>query len=639
VIQDEELKFFNPSAVELTAYSLKELASISLAELVHPDDRAAGLERQLRRLGGEEVPPVEVIRIIDKQGNIKWVENNSILITWEGNPATLNFVNDVTERKQAEGALRQSEERHRALFETMGQGVLYWDVKGKVIAANPAAERILGLTLDQIQGKAPIDPRWKLIRQDGTEVLEEALPAIAALRSGEEMHDAVFRFFNPMLGSYRWVNVNAMPLLRPGEDTPYRAYTILEDITERIQAEAETRQRNEELAALNKIGQAIVSTLDLQETLTTITDYTTRLLSMAATSVILLDETNDDLYFAAASGEGAEFVVGQRLSKGQGVAGWVIENGQPALIPDVSQDDRWHSRFDTEGGFSTRSILCVPLKSKGRVIGALEAINKKYGFSQDDLHLLNALVASVATAIENARLFEQVRAGRAQLQTLSRRLVEMQEAERAHVARELHDETGQALSSMLLNLGLLEQEADQPDTVIARTNEMIVMVDDMLENLHRLAMNLRPATLDHLGLVPALEQYIETFNQQYPIKAQFEAVGLGEGRLPPEAETALYRIVQESLTNVLRHAQATQADVLVERRDDQVVVIVEDNGAGFDPETAMQTSRLGLLGMRERAEMLNGKLVIESAPGSGTTVLVEGPYETARSREASAKTP
>jgi signal transduction histidine kinase len=298
------------------------------------------------------------------------------------------------------------------------------------------------------------------------------------------------------------------------------------------------------------------------------------------------------------------------------------------LIPDVSHDARWHSDFDIEGGFATRSILCVPLKSKGRVIGALEAINKEYGFSQDDLRLLNALVAPVSTAIENARLFEQVRVGREQLQTLSRRLVEMQEAERAHVARELHDETGQALSSILLNLGLLEQEADQPDTVITHTAEMITIVDDMLENLHRLAMNLRPATLDHLGLVPALEQYIETFNQQYNTRAQFEAVGLGKERLPPEMETALYRIVQESLTNVVRHAQATQVDVLVKQRGDQVVTIIEDNGIGFDLETAMQTSRLGLLGMRERAEMLNGKLVIESTPGSGTTLLVEVPYVT-----------
>jgi PAS domain S-box-containing protein len=568
------------------------------------------------------------MRCVRKDGTERWEIVDSAPIYDKDGKLIAGFVifPDITEQKQAEEALRESEERHRTLFETMTQGVLYWNTEGKVIAANPAAERILGLTLDQLQGKAPVDPRWKLIHQDGAEVLGEALPAIAALRSGEEMHDATFMFFNPVLDSYHWINVNATPLLRPGEDTPHRAYTILEDITERVQAEAETKQRNQELAALNEIGQAIVSSLDLQKTLTIIADHTTRLMGMAATSVALVDEANDDLYFAAASGEGADFIVGQRLALGQGVAGWVVQRGEPVLIPDVTQDDRWYGDFDAEGGFSTRSILCVPLKSKGRIIGAIEAINKEYGFNKDDLHLLNALVAPVSTAIENARLFEQVRTGREQLRTLSRRLVEMQEAERAHVARELHDETGQALSSMLLNLGLLEQEADQPKMVIIRTNEMIMMVDDMLENLHRLAMNLRPATLDHLGLIPALEQYIETFNQQHRMKAQFEAVGLSQGRLPPEVETALYRIVQESLTNVVRHAQATQADVLVERRGDKVVTIIEDNGVGFDSESAMQTSRLGLLGMRERAEMLNGKLVIESSPGLGTTILVEVPY-------------
>jgi signal transduction histidine kinase len=363
--------------------------------------------------------------------------------------------------------------------------------------------------------------------------------------------------------------------------------------------------------------------------LTIIADHTNQLMGMAATSVILREETDDDLYFAAASGAGAEKILGMRLAIDQGIAGWVIQHGKPVLIPDVSQDARWYGDLDTQTGFTTRSLLCVPLKSKERAIGALEALNKPDGFNQDDLRLLSTLAASVAAAIENARLFEQVRVGREQLQSLSRRLVEMQEAERAHVARELHDETGQSLSGMLLSLSLLEQEADQPKAVKSRADELLILVDDMLENLHRLAVNLRPATLDHLGLLPALEQFIETFEEQYEIETQFEVVNLGNDRLPPEMETALYRIVQESLTNVARHAQATRVDVLVARRDDQVVTIVEDNGGGFDPESAMQTSRLGLLGMRERAEMLNGRLVIESVPGSGTTVLVEVPYQTA----------
>jgi len=371
----------------------------------------------------------------------------------------------------------------------------------------------------------------------------------------------------------------------------------------------------------------------LQQTLALIAEHATRLLGVAAASLLLCDESGNELWFAAGSGAGADFVLGKSLPIGRGIAGWVAQHGQAALAPDVRQDPRWYGDFDHGSGFTTHSLLCVPLKSKGQIIGVLEAVNKESGqFDQDDLWLLNALAAPVATAIENARLFEQVSTGREQLQALSRRLVEVQEAERGHIARELHDETGQALSSLLLGLSLLEREAGDPQAVIARAADLGGMVDQMLENLHRLAMNLRPATLDHLGLVAALEQYLDSFGRQYGIEVQFEALGLDNERLSPAMETALYRIVQEAMTNVVRHAQASRTDVLVERRTEgRVVVIIEDNGVGFDPQTALQSRRLGLFGMRERAEMLGGTLSIESSTGSGTTLLVEVPYANSHS--------
>jgi len=317
---------------------------------------------------------------------------------------------------------------------------------------------------------------------------------------------------------------------------------------------------------------------------------------------------------------------GQRLAMGQGIVGWVAQRGEPALVTDISNDPRVFRGFDQEGDFTTRSLLCVPLRSKGQVIGVLEACNKINGlFTQKDMWLLSSLAAPAVTAIENARLFEQVRAGREQLQALSHRLVDVQEATLSRVARELHDETGQALSALLLSLSLLEHDADDPVAVITRVNELEGLVDRTLENLHRLSMNLRPASLDHLGLIPALEHYVELFGSQHGLAVQFEAVGLGNERLPPEVETAFYRIVQEALTNVARHAQATHLDVLLERRGDQFVTIIEDNGVGFDTEAATKSGRLGLFGMRERAEMLGGTLTIESYAGAGTTVLVEIP--------------
>jgi signal transduction histidine kinase len=204
--------------------------------------------------------------------------------------------------------------------------------------------------------------------------------------------------------------------------------------------------------------------------------------------------------------------------------------------------------------------------------------------------------------------------------------VEIQETERRNIARELHDEASQALTSLMVGLRLLEREADSPESVVAQVAELKSRASDILENLHRLAIDLRPASLDHVGLVAALRQYINTFGQQHNQTMQFEVVGLDDKRLPPAVETNLYRIVQEALTNVVRHTKATHIDVLLERRGEQLITIIEDNGNGFDPQTAGQNGRLGLLGMRERAEMLGGTLVVESTIGTGTTIYVEVPY-------------
>lgn len=402
---------------------------------------------------------------------------------------------------------------------------------------------------------------------------------------------------------------------------------VQREIAERKYAEESARQRHNELAALNEISQAINSTLDLQETLTFIASHSIHLMNVEATSVLLYDEDKDDLWFSAASGLGADLVLGKRLAMGQGVAGWVAQHGEPALVTTVSDDTRVYKGFDKEGVFTTHSLLCVPLYSKGKIIGVLEAVNKiARPFDQEDMRLLSALAAPAATAIENARLFEQVRAGRERLRALSRRLVDIQEAERGRVARELHDETGQALSSLLLGLNMLEWEAEDPAKVVTRAAELEKMVDEMLENLHRLSMDLRPASLDHLGLGPAVEHYVELFDRRHDIIAQCEMVGVDAERLPPAVETAIYRIVQEALTNVVRHARASRVDVLLERRGDWMVTIIEDDGVGFDPESAVEGDRLGLFGMRERAVMLGGNMVVESDAGTGTTVLVEMPY-------------
>lgn len=183
---------------------------------------------------------------------------------------------------------------------------------------------------------------------------------------------------------------------------------IQQELAERKRVEAQILQLNRELTTLNKVSQAITSTLHLQETLTIIMKHVAQLLNTAAASVVLHDKARDDVWFAAASGEGADFVQGMRLAIGQGIAGWVVQHSEPVLVPDVSRDTRWFKGFDQDSGFTTRSILCVPLRSKGETIGAIEAVNKKSGvFDQEDLRLLASLAAPAATAIENAQLYAQ----------------------------------------------------------------------------------------------------------------------------------------------------------------------------------------------------------------------------------------
>ncbi len=231
---------------------------------------------------------------------------------------------------------------------------------------------------------------------------------------------------------------------------------------------------------------------------------------------------------------------------------------------------------------------------------------------------------------QNAQLLDQVRLGNEQLHALSHRLMEVQEAERMHLSRELHDESSQALAGLMVNLGLLERDAESPALVRQHAAELKRITTAVLDDLRALAMKLRPASLDHLGLVTALEQYVEEFNRRYHLDVQFESVGLDAARLPGDLETALFRIVQESLTNVALHARATRIDVLLNQRNSFLVLTVEDNGVGFDPNQPAHPDRLGLFGMRERVEMLGGKLVVESAPGKGTVISVEVPFGDAR---------
>jgi signal transduction histidine kinase len=247
------------------------------------------------------------------------------------------------------------------------------------------------------------------------------------------------------------------------------------------------------------------------------------------------------------------------------------------------------------------------------VILVVDRLGDDPRFNDEDLRLAEVFASRAAVAVEMSE-----RVARDAL----RRVVAAQELERRRLSRELHDETGQTLTSVLLGLQAI---ADAPDSERASSEaeRLRELVTQTLHDVRRLAVELRPKALDDFGLVPALKRLGTGFSEQTGIRVEVESF-LGEKRLPSEIETALYRIVQESLTNVVKHARASSVSVVVTLKSGSVTAVIEDDGRGFDAGASRDVG-LGLVGMEERVALLNGRLQVESSEGAGTTIVAEVP--------------
>ena len=368
-----------------------------------------------------------------------------------------------------------------------------------------------------------------------------------------------------------------------------------------------------QVESLNEIGNALASELELEPLLDLVSRRLQELVD--ARLVLIAIPEGDQLRIAAAQGEGAYGVEGMELALAGSKVGRVLERGRSERIDSVLDDPEVVQQAARRLGIV--SGLYVPLVVRGKAIGVVVAHDKQGAsapaFTEDDLRLAETLAARAAIAVD---LSERVS------RDSVRRVVKAQELERARLARELHDETGQALTSILLGLKPLEASAAGQDEreAIESLRELVVST---LQNVRRLAVELRPTALDDFGLVAAVERLAESFREHSGLAVDVEAQ-IGDVRLAPEAETALYRVVQEGLTNVAKHAGATHLSILLQRKGDAVLAIVEDDGAGFDPGST-RADALGLLGMRERIALVGGRLQVESSPGAGTTLVAEVP--------------
>ncbi len=374
--------------------------------------------------------------------------------------------------------------------------------------------------------------------------------------------------------------------------------------------EASTRW-SRQLQSLNEIGNALATETDLETLLGLVVHHLRELLG-ARFVAVALPAGEDELRIAAAAGEGAGDLVGVTMPRADSKSGRVLDRRRSERVDSVIDDPEVYQ--DVTRRIAARTGMWVPLIARERVIGVLEVHDKESPwtarFTDDDLRLAETFASRAAVAVDLSQ-----RVARDAL----RRVVAAQELERRRLARELHDETGQALTSILLGLKPLEDGPGRE--AVAELHELVVTA---LQDVRRLAVELRPKVLDDFGLVPALERLAESFGEQTGLKVDFHSA-IGEDRLPSEVETALFRVVQESLTNVVKHSHANRVSIVLTRRGGGVAVVVEDDGAGFDP--ADSGDGIGLLGMRERLALLDGTLDVESSAGQGTTLVAEVPWQ------------
>jgi len=370
------------------------------------------------------------------------------------------------------------------------------------------------------------------------------------------------------------------------------------------------------LESLNEIGDALAGELELEPLLGLIARRLRSLVQARLVLIALPDPGADGLRVAAADGEGSDAygLVGSELALGTSKTGRVMQRGRSERVDSILDDPEIDQQAARRIG--ARSALYVPLIVESSAIG-VAVVHDKLGpspsFTDEDVRLTESLAVRAATAVALSQRVSR---------DAVRRVVEAQESERARLARELHDETGQALTSILLGLKSLDDRVrdEEGRAAVAELRELVVST---LHDVRRLAVELRPAALDDFGLVPAIERLLDTAGEQSGLTVDLQSE-VGDVRLPTETETTLFRIVQEALTNVLKHAAAERVTVLLSHADAGVRLVVQDDGCGFDPSKARDDG-VGLLGMRERVSLVGGRLTVESTEGAGTMLTVEVP--------------
>jgi two-component system, NarL family, sensor histidine kinase DegS len=336
-------------------------------------------------------------------------------------------------------------------------------------------------------------------------------------------------------------------------------------------------------------------------------------------AIFLIDFLGHNLRIRAHRGLSAEYVqMGSEVPLGEYLFGQVAVEGEVLVVPNATLDPR-HTRCPDA---VPHSHLCVPIQSRERLLGFIDLyLTDTDPSDRLDLALYTSIGRQIGVAVENALLYENLR-------FYVRQITRAQENERQRIARELHDETAQGLIELSRRLDALALNLDGRDeSTVERLEQLQERLEDLLQGVRRFSRDLRPSVLDDLGLLPALNGLL-TSMKEHGVQPRLETKGASR-RLPPDTELALFRIAQESLNNVKRHAKASEVVVTVDFQESRVRLTIQDNGRGFQlagrTSDLASTGRFGLVGMEERVHLLGGYLKVLSSLDFGTIVVADVP--------------
>ena len=420
--------------------------------------------------------------------------------------------------------------------------------------------------------------------------------------------------------------ISASPM-RDADGRINRVVELVRDVTEEQELEESLVRRNQQLSILNAIAMTVNQSLNLEDILSRSLEAVLKLTGIDVGAIFLQEDLQGELKLMAYSGLSQEAALyAAEMGMMDGSCGGVLEHGQIVIVPDLKRFHYSRARSLLRENLST--LVHVPLIAKGCVLGSMcVGTRRQRDFGDEEQELLTAIGNQIAVGIENARLYAEVQMKERMRGELFLKAINAQEDERKRIARELHDDTSQSLAALLY---AVEESLEMKGVsqIYRRLEGMHDLVQHTLDGVHKLIFDLRPSMLDHLGLVPAIRSFAESRLKPKGVRLTVED-NSPNSRLPAEVETALFRIVQEAVMNIARHAAARNVWIKLIIAEDDVLIDVEDDGVGFavvDLTPELDSLRgLGLLGMQERLELLGGDLEVQSTPGSGTRLFIRVP--------------